>query len=316
MNYNGNISKIKQNMKNNNLPNLNESVLDALNFFIKNKPTKLDPKKFAFPLIVGSGNAYNTGRVIFNSQPAIITNESGFLEILKGCRPLIKNKSIKEALIISASGEKDSIWEIKAAKRAGLKTTILTCSPMSKGAKLADQVLVYEKLPEPYTYNVSTYLGMILGASGEKAQTIKNFLCHLKFPKKFKDYSAYFFILPDEFGSIAPMLEIKRNELFGPHLSLRASSYGEARHGKFVNIWDKELVISLGKNKYFGAEHSRWEIKLPPKAGNGLVLSLTNYIIGMIQQSKPPYFKKNIAKYCQDVAASYGQKKPFSIIVK
>jgi len=316
MNYNENISKIKQNMKNNNLPNLNVSVLAALDFFIKNKPAYLNLKKFNFPLVVGSGNAYNTGLVIFGGKPAIVANESNFLTTLQGYKPLIKNKSIKQALIISASGEKDSIWEIKAARKAGLKTVLITCSPLSTAAQLADQVLVYKKLPEPYTYNTSTYLGMIIGASGEEAKTVKNFIRRLKFPKNFKKYLAYSFILPDKFGTITPMLEIKRNELFGPHLSLRAFSYGEARHAKFVNAWDKELVISLGKNKYFGEKQNRWEINLPSAADNGLVMALTYYIIGKIQESKPPYFKNNITRYCTEGPKAYDQKTSFPIIVK
>jgi hypothetical protein len=303
-------------MNTKNLPNINQSVLAALDFFSQNQPPRLDLKKFSWPLVVGSGNAYNTGQVIFSGQPAIIATESNFQEILKSYQPLIKNRTIKQALVISASGEKDSIWETSAAKKAGLSTTLLTCSPDSRAARLADQVLTYQKLPEPYTYNTSTYLGMILGASGESVQTIKNFLKHLKFPKNFDNYAAYSFILPDEFAAITPMLEIKRHELFGPHLSLRAFSYGEARHAKFVNVWDKELVISLGPNKYFGKKECRWEIKLPASANNGLVLALTYYIVGQIQASKPAYFKKNIVKFCQEGPKAYGSAKPFPVIVE
>jgi hypothetical protein len=43
------------------------------------------------------------------------------------------------------------------------------------------------------------------------------------------------------------MLDIKRHELFGPKVSLRAFSFGEARHAKFVIRDKKELVISFGK---------------------------------------------------------------------
>jgi hypothetical protein len=290
-------------------------VLAALNFFSQNKPARLNLKKFSFPLVVGSGNAYNTGQVIWGDRPALVTNESNFSEILKSYQPLIKNHTLKQAIVISASGEKDSVWEVKAAQKAGLTTTLLTCSPGSAAAQLADKVLVYKKLPEPYTYNTSTYLGIIMGASGESASTIKNLLGHLKFPKNFKNYTAYSFILPDKFGAIAPMLEIKRHELFGPHLSLRAFSSGEARHAKFVNVWDKELVISLGPNKYFGSKNCRWEIKLPANSGPALVMALTYDIIGQIQASKPAYFKKNIAKFCQEGPRAYGSNKPFPIIV-
>lgn len=316
MNYNLKISKITKNMASNNLPNLNETVIAALDFFEKNQPPHFNLKSLDFPLVVGSGNAFNTGQIIFSEKPAIIANESNFKKIITGYKPLIKKKIITEAVIISASGEKDSIWEIKLAKKNGLKTILLTCSPESSAAKLANQTIVYKKLPEPYTYNVSTYLGMILAAKNEKANGIKKIINSLKLSKDLKKYTAYSFILPDEFSAIAPMLEIKRNELFGPYLSLRAFSFGEARHAKFVNNSAKELVISFGENKYFGLKENRLDIKLPKNAGFSLVFALAYYLIGKIQEVKPPYFKKNITAFCKNAPQAYGGHKPFDIIVK
>lgn len=302
-------------MNYNNLPNLNETVLAALDLFIKNKPPRINLRDFNLPLVVGSGNAYNTGLIIFAGQPAIVTNESGFKKVLSGYKDLIKNKTIKQAMVISASGEKDSVWEIRAAKKAGLKTTLLTCSEWSTGAKLADKTLVYQKLPEPYTYNTSTYLGMILSATGEDPNKIKDFIKKTKLPKNFKKYQAYSFILPDECGFVAPMLEIKKSELFGPYLSLRAFSFGEARHAKFVNNWDKELIISFGANPYFGLPQNRWEIKLPSQAKSAFVMALAYYLVGKIQENQPPYFKKNLTAFCKNGPKAYGSNKPFDIIV-
>lgn len=299
----------------NNLSNLDKTVLEALQFFKKNKPCKLTLRPFLFPIVVGSGNAYNTAKLIFSSQKAIIANESNFKKILKNYHDLIRKKIIKEVFVISASGEKDSIWEIKLAKKYNLKTILLTCNDQSSAAKLADRVILYNKLPEPYTYNVSTYLGMLLSVSQEEVTIIMKFLNNLKLPD-FKKFKSYAFILPDDFADIAPMLEIKRDELFGPNLSLRAFSFGQARHAKFVNNSAQELVISLGPNKYFGLEKNRLEINLPLKSGNGLIMALTYYIIGKIQAIKTPYFKKNIANFCLTGPKAYGEVKPFSIIVK
>lgn len=303
-------------MKTLNLPSLNEIVLAALDFFMKNKPPRLDLRRFKLPIVVGSGNAYNTGLALFGNRPAIIASENNFKQTCQNYHPLIKNKQITQALIISASGEKDSVWEIKLAKRYGLKTILLTCDGNSSAAKIAAETIVFRKLPEPYTYNTSTYLGMFLALSGEKAADIKKFIAGLKLTKKLSAYQAYAFILPDEFAAIAPMLEIKKHELFGPHLSLRAFTYGEARHAKFVHPWNKELVISLGANKYFGAKNHRLEIKLPSGANIGLVMALSYYLIGLIQETKPPYFKKDVTGFCLDYGyKAYGQKKPFDIIV-
>lgn len=298
----------------NKLPTLDETVLAALDFFSKKKPAKLKLKSFSFPIVVGSGNAYNTAQLLFSRQKAIIASESNFKTILKIYQELIKKRVIKEAIIISASGEKDSIWETKLAKKHHLQTILMTCSANSTAAKLADQVFVYDKLPEPYTYNVSTYLGMLLSAGGERADDIKKYIKSFK-AFNFKKYQAFSFILPDELAAIAPMLEIKRDELFGPNLPLRAFSFGQARHAKFVHPTAKELVISLGENHYFGEKKSRLEINIPKNMGPGLAMAVTYYLVGQIQKSQAPYFQRNIAKFCQKGSLAYGQDKPFPVIV-
>lgn len=304
-------------MKTSDLPNLNETVLAGLDFLAKNKPTKINFKKQALYLVVGSGNAYNTGQVLFSGQAALFADEGNFLNQLKTYRPLIKNKSIKEAIIISASGEKDSVWEIKAAKQAGLKTTLLTCTADSTAAKLADKTLIFKKSPEPYSYNFSTYLGMILGFTGEDPRLIKNFLKTIKLPKNFQQYNCFSFILPDRFKPLVDMLKVKDDELFGPYSSLRAYSEGGARHAKFICQSPKELVISFSKNLYFGLPGNRWEIKLPKNTDSALVLSLAYYLAGLIQGIKPDYFKRGIADYCLKTGPKpYGSKKPFSLIVQ
>ncbi len=305
-------------MKNNkqNIDSLKESLLKALDFYSKEKLPSLNTKKFDFPLVVGSGNAINTGKILFNQQAALFATESNLKEVIKNYQELFKKKIIKEAIIISASGEKDSVWEIRELKKIGLKTILLSCSPQSSASKIADQVIIYPKIAEPYTYNISTYLGMILSSSQEKAKDIKNFIKKVKINKNFSDYKAYSFILPDNFSQLSEMLEIKRDELFGSRLSIRAFSEGQARHAKFVIPWEKELVISFKENKYFGFKNSRLEIKIPKKAKIGLLFSLTYYIVGLIQESKPGYFKKNIKEYCQTGPKAYGKKDAFSVIVK
>lgn len=303
-------------MNKNKLIGLDRGVINALDFFIQNRPPKFTPRKFNFPLIIGSGNAYNTGKIVFSKQIALFADESSFKSSAPLYSSLIRKKLIKQAVIISSSGEKDAVWEINLAKKIKLHTTLLTCNANSGGAQAADKVIVYDKIPEPYTYNISTYLGMILSCTQEDVKKIKNFIKKIKLARGFNNYSSYSFILPDEYGAIVPMLDIKKNELFGSKLNIRAFTAGNARHAKFVIPNNKELVISLGKNKYFGDKKNRWEIKLPKNTDSGLIMSLTYYLIGKIQESKPPYFKNNIADYCQEGPRAYGKTKPFDIIVK
>jgi len=297
--------------------NLDENVLKSLEFFIKNKPPKLNLNQFKFPFVVGSGNAYNTGQILFSSRNAIITDESNFKMKIKAYVPMIKKGVIKEAIIISASGEKDSVWEVELAKKNKLKTTLLTNSPDSSAAKISDKVISYRKIAEPYSYNFSTYLAMILSATEEDPKQIVNYLKKLKLPRNFKNYKAYAFVLADDYAGVRATLWQKDGELFGPYFSFRSYTEGQARHANFINPWEQELVIGIGiKNKYFGHPKGRWDIDLPKNAGQAFVFSLAYYLSGKIQESKPPYFKNNIEAYCNDYGPrAYGRTKPFDVIV-
>lgn len=296
---------------------LDENVLLALDFFTKNKPPVLDVSKFKLPFVVGSGNAYNTGLIIFSDIAAIFADESDFRKKIAAYEEAISNGLVKEAVVISASGGKDSVWEIELAKQRGLKTTLLTTKAQSDAAKIADRVIVYKSIAEPYTYNTSTYMGMILSKTQEDPSKIKELIKSLKFPKNFGDFDGYSFVVPDRFMHICPMLDIKKSELFGTKLSLRAFPQGHARHAKFVIRSDKELVISLGqKNDYYGDPKSRWNIDLPEDIDFAAIMAMTYYIVGKIQNAKPQYFKENIGRYVQDDGPkAYGSTKPFDLIV-
>lgn len=297
--------------------NLTDDVLATLDFFTHTPPPSLDISSFTLPFVVGSGNAYNTGTIIFSQKAAIFADESNFKTLIPAFEKAITDKLITQAVIISASGGKDSVWEVELAKKYGLHTTLLTTKGESDAAKIADTVHVFQSIAEPYTYNTSTYMGMILAATKENPSEIKNYVTSLNYPENFDTYDAYSFVVPDAFLNICPMLDIKKDELFGPHVSLRAFSQGHARHAKFVIRSKKELVISLGeKNEYFGEPTGRWDIFPPENIGFAGIMALTYSIVGRIQKAKPQYFKENIENYVTDYGPkAYGSSKPFDLIV-
>lgn len=301
----------------NNIISLDKSVLLALDFFIINPPPPLDINSFNFPFVVGSGNAYYTGLIIFSEKAAIFADESDFKKLIFAFDKAIKDGLMTQAVVISASGGKDSVWEIELAKKYSLHTTLLTTKRESDAAKIADKVYTFKSIDEPYTYNVSTYMGMILSATKENSKDIKNYVQTLQFPRNFGSYKSYSFVIPDKYMAICPMLDIKKSELFGPHLSLRAFSQGHARHAKFVIKSEDELVISVGeKNEYFGDSNHRWDIFPPDTISFAGIMALTYYIIGKIQNSKPQYFKESISNYVNDYGPkAYGSTKPFELIV-
>src|SRR5260221_10237963 len=216
------------------IPDLDEIVLQTLDFFTKNPPPSFDVNNFNLPFVVGSGNAYNTGLIIFSQKAAVFADESNFKTILPAFEKAVESKLITQAVIISASGGKDSIWEIELAKKYSLHTTLIATKADSPAAKIADKVYAFKSIDEPYTYNTSTYLGMILGATHENLEDIQKSIHSLKLPENVNDFISYTFVLPDKFAAVCPMLDIKRHELFGPELSLRAFPQGHARHAKFV----------------------------------------------------------------------------------
>lgn len=299
------------------IPTLDEIVLQSLDFFVKTPPPSLDISGFSYPFVIGSGNASHTGRIIFSGRAAVIGDESNFKALAEAYKEAISQKLIKDTVVISASGEKDSVWEIEFAKSLGLKTTLLTCKPQSTAAKIADAVYAYKSIAEPYTYNTSTYLGMILSTTHENPELIKQCIGKLALPPNFGSYEAYAFVLPDKFQSVAPMVDIKRDELFGPHVMIRANSQGISRHAKFVHPWENELVISIGnENPYFGHPDHRWFIPLSENAGFGTVECLSYYLVGLIQKAKPDYFMQHIEAFCTNYGPkAYGRPEKFDVIV-
>lgn len=299
------------------LPTLDEIVVQTLDFFIKTPPPALDISGYSMPFVIGSGNASHTGRIIFSGRAAVVGDESNFRSLAVAYQTAVDQKLIQDAVIISASGEKDSVWEVEFAKSMGLNTTLLTCKPNSSAAKIADNVVTYKSIAEPYTYNTSTYLGMIISTTGERAEEITTFIQSVNLPANFAEYEAYAFVLPDKYAHIGPMIEIKRDELFGPRVMIRANSQGISRHAKFVHPWEKELVITIGDtNKYFGLPDHRWDIALPAQASFATVISLTYYLCGLIQRAKPDYFMQHIEAFCADYGPkAYGKAEKFDVIV-
>jgi hypothetical protein len=301
-----------------NIPNLDQIVLQTLDFFISNPPPHLNVDEFKSPLVVGSGNADNTGRIIFSGRDVIFADESNFKSVMISSNKKTQDGQPRDVVVISASGGKDSKWEVELAKANGLRTTLLTTKPESEAAKIADRAIAFKAIAEPYTYNTSTYMGMMLGAVPEDISRIKKYIESLKFPENFGNHKGYAFVVPDQFMQICPMLEIKQSELFGFKVAIRAFPQGHARHAKFVIRDPEEMVMSLGqKNKFFGDPNHRWDIELPKNMCFAGIMALTYYIVGKIQASKQPYYKENIARYTsEDGPAAYGpDAKPFTIIV-
>jgi hypothetical protein len=257
--------------------------------------------KFKRPLVVGSGNAAVTGRILFEQSDAVFADESNYLAKLKAV------KDIDGGILISASGGKHAPIIAKELKRRKKKVILITCNENALAKEYADKTFISPKNTEPYTYNTSTYMGMILSKTKEDPKKILQFIKKIKIPKNLNKYKAYFIIVPTDFDNVRELFITKFNELFGPMIVGRVATPEQMKHAKTVVPYDKELFIGLGYNNKIWGKH-KWNIPLPKSAKTAAVMAAGYYIIGKMQEQHIPYFKKNIVKYTRDISKVYGQK--------
>lgn len=289
-----------------NIPDLDVAVLGALELFQKEKLPKLELDAYEHPLVVGSGNAEATGRIIFEDKDAVFASESDYEQKLEHIR------SIDSVVIISASGGKHAPTIAKHAKGFGKRVALITNNSRADAMKFveSDQVFVFPKNREPYTYNTSTYLGMILGKTHENARSIQQFITGhidtLTMPA-FSRYGKYFLIVPPRFSGVVRMLQVKFIELFGRRIARDVETSEYMKHAVTV-VPSDELFISFGnENTEWGKPENRLHVPLPTDAGYAAMMAIGYYIIAQVQKQHPPYFKENIAAYTEEASKIFGQ---------
>jgi hypothetical protein len=307
----GKNQKIMQNFTIEHIPNLDICTLAALELFSQTKIPKIKIP-FKRPLVVGSGNAIATGRIIFSNQDAIYATESTFKQKLKHI------KSIDGVVLISASGEKHAPIIAKYSNSKLKQVILITNNQNASAIKFADQVYIFPKNREPYTYNTSTYMGPILAYTKEDPKKILNFINkstkRIKFPN-FKKYQRFYIMVPEQFEAIIRLLHVKFIELFGRQISRDIETFENTKHATTVVPSSNELFISFGKkNTKFGDPKHRLHIPLPSSANYVAMMAIGYFVIGQIQKSHPPYFKQNIVSYMKSASKMF--KKTISPIVE
>lgn len=288
------------------LPDLDTVVLGALEFFTDITVPELSFTEFERPLVVGSANAAAVGKLLFSHTPAVFADESSFEEALK-------THDVDALVVISASGGKHAVGVVNTGVEEQIPTFLITNNIDAPAGKLLEstRMQVLPKVREPYTYNISTYLGMLLAAGRERAEDILAFINgHVApdLPETFGNFDAFFLTVPGELEDIRPMLRTKFDELFGPKVVGRVFTHEEAKHAKTVVPSDKEYFISFGEaNTQFGAPERRINIALPENAGPAALMTIGYFVIGRIQAEHPPFFSENIAAYCAQASEMFGQ---------
>lgn len=300
---------ILKNFDINSIPDLDIAVLGALELFQIKKIPKLDISSYNRPLIVGSGNAEATGRIIFKDRDAIFASESNFEDKLKNI------KGIDGVVLVSASGEKHAPTVARISKQHGKPVTLITNAQGSSASRELDHntdtEYLFPKNREPYTYNTSTYMGMILGYTGENSaeiyEFIKNNIDTIDF-SKVKKYDKFYFIVPPRFSEIIRMLQVKFIELFGRNIAHTIETSEYVPHATTIAP-AKELFISFGyNNQIWGNVEDRVFIPLPENANYGAMMAIGYYIVAQIQKRHHPYFKENIEEYVKQTSKIFGHE--------
>ncbi len=288
-----------------NLPDLDTVVLGALELFCESAVPPL-PTQRGRTLVLGSGNAAVAGRIVFAGTDTRFAGVATYQEA-------IKDETYDQVVVLSASGGKHAVPMVQAAQAEELPVIVITNNQSAPAAAQLDQanVLVFPKNREPYTYNTSTYLGPILAATGESAATIHRHITNTveqQLLRNLADYSAFCFILPDDYREICDMINTKFDELFGPAVVGRAFTVSEIMHAKTVVCSGDELFIALGvPNQHYGLAKNRLAVTLPPSVNWGGVMATAYYVVGKIQAAHPPYFKSSVEAYCKTASAIFNQ---------
>lgn len=297
------------------LVDLDECVLGALELLTDEEVPQLDLGHLKRPLVVGSGNAIATGRILFADTEAVFADESTYQKVLETSRKL------DGAVIISASGGKHAPSLIEYLQSKGLETHLITCRPNAEAEELLgpDNVVVFPSRTEPYTYNTSTYMSMIIGRTKEDPKGIHEFIktkvTDALSGIDFSRYDAFFILVPAEFDLIRVMLKTKFVELFGRRFGVDVFTLEQAKHATTTVEADNELFISFGvdPNEPFEEYDALWgenrlAIPLPEKnADFAAIMAISYYTVGKLQEAKPAWFKESIGPYCEKVSEVFGQ---------
>lgn len=284
------------------LPDLDVAVMGALELLATSELPRI-ALSFKKPLVIGSANAALVGHILFKDEDAVFADESSYQSKLANI------SSIDGVVVISASGSKHAIEIGKTLKSTGMPAWLMTNNPVAPAGEYfdADKILVFPKNREPYTYNTSTYLGMILAKTKADPADIRAFIeTHFSsdLVPSFSARSAFTFILPGEYAELRGMLRTKFDELFGVKVVGRFFTTEEFKHAKTIVKDQDELFINFS-NQPTGIEN---ELRLSLPDSYAGAMAATYYLVGLIQRSKPPYFKQGIVRYCEESSAVFGQE--------
>lgn len=282
------------------IPTLDIVVQDALTLFEKGVPG-FPTVPFSRPLIIGSANALEVGRILFRDVPAVYASEVTWERTADLYAP-------DGAVLISASGSKHATGIAAALSARGLQTILITHTvdaPASRSLS-PEQVYVFPKNREPYTYNTSTYLGLVAAKEQSDVPVVRSALEAALAGLPAVDATAYTFVVPHTYSLITYMVRTKFDELFGTALPGRVFHDEEFKHAKSVVTTDSELYVFFGDADDRVLYESARRVRVPLSEGSYLAaLAVTYSVVGRIQAVSSPHFSKQLPTYTERASAVF-----------
>jgi hypothetical protein len=295
------------------LIDLDECVINALDLFMD--PATAFPRpnlaQFKRPLVVGSGNAIATGKIIFDNKDAVYADEGSYPGKLDAI------DQIDGVVLFSASGGKHAPDIADDVRARGKPIILFTCNPTPPAGEHVDEFHVFPSRPEPYTYNTSTYMGMMMSCvvDDPKAEAAR-ILDHIRnavdptlkdWGRRLGDFDAFYLLVPEEFDLIRIMLATKFVELFARRIPRDVFTWEQSKHATTVVETPNELFLAFGReNTTFGRD--RLNIPLPANCSYPGIMAVGYYVIGKLQAQKPAWFKESIASFAERASKAFGQK--------
>jgi len=295
---------------------LDVCVVKGLEYLKGREVSPFPDVSFKRPLVIGSGNALLTGKILFSNYDSVYANESSYLQKLH-----VSN--VDGIVIVSASGGKDASkiarWLSCDARSNDLEIMLLTNNPNPLAAEFIDpdNIFVFDRRAEPYTYNFSTYFSMIRSKTKEDIGKIQDELAKLleRVPENLgrEKYGSYTFIVPEGLSEVGNMFVTKFDEMFVPKIFGQVFTLGELRHAKTIIPDRKRLFVNFDDNeevKKFVSEengHSRFDVR-PINLGSCFTMALGYFFIGQIQKSNPNWFRNNLLRYTDQISEAFGQQ--------
>lgn len=292
------------------LPDLDQIVLASLEYFSTTVIPKLNVHAYLRPLVIGSVGGLSTARILFENTDAVFADEGNYIEMEK------RVSEIDAVYIVSASGGKHAIRIAEDMSKKNVPVFLLTNTQNSHASTFISPefVHVFPHIREPYTYNTSTYLSILLSHSTESPLEI---LEHIEskviplLPQDFEKYESFILTVPPSYSGVRQLFETKFDELFAPVRTARSFTSEEIKHAKIVIPSTTQCVINFGVPTTPYAHIDRQiQIPLPENAGPIAMLAIGYYVIGVIQKQNEPYFKENIHVYTSTASKVFGQHVP------